>query len=167
MVGWSSSTRRDTLASLLLATNDDGQFFYRGRVGTGFNTVEAERIQGLLETRERKSSPVERAQPAFDSDVSGSLAEQGVRAALEAGVHLTSPDRVVFPDQGVTKAKLARYYAAVAERMLPFIANRPLSLLRCPQGRAKKCFFQKHDTGGFPDQMRTIRLTEKDGSQHG
>ena len=57
------------------------------------------------------------------------------------------------------------YYAAVAERMLPYLANRPLSLLRCPQGRSKYCFFQKHDTGGFPDGLKSLLITEKDGSK--
>jgi bifunctional non-homologous end joining protein LigD len=89
----------------------------------------------------------------------------GLAAAEAAGVKLTSPDRVVFPGQGVTKADLVAYYAAVAERMLPYIANRPLSLLRCPQGRAKYCFFQKHDTGGFPDAMKSLLIAEKDGGK--
>ena len=86
-------------------------------------------------------------------------------AAEAAGIHLTSPDRVVYPGQGVTKADLVAYYAAVADRMLPYIENRPLSLLRCPQGRAKYCFFQKHDTGGFPDAMKSLMITEKDGEK--
>ena len=47
--------------------------------------------------------------------------------------------------------------------MLPYIADRPLSLVRCPQGRSKYCFFQKHDSGGFPPQMKTLPITEKDG----
>lgn len=89
----------------------------------------------------------------------------GEDAAVAAGVRLTSPDRVVFPGQGVTKAGLAAYYAAVAERMLPHIAKRPLSLLRCPQGRAKYCFFHKHDTGGFPPAMKSVPITEKDGAE--
>ncbi|UXN74844.1 non-homologous end-joining DNA ligase [Devosia sp. A8/3-2] len=72
---------------------------------------------------------------------------------------------MVYPGRGVTKADLVAYYAAVAERMLPYIAKRPLSLLRCPQGRAKYCFFQKHDTGGFPDAMKSLLITEKDGSR--
>ncbi|MCR6671961.1 non-homologous end-joining DNA ligase [Devosia ginsengisoli] len=88
----------------------------------------------------------------------------GIAAAEAAGIKLTSPDRVVYPGQGVTKADLVAYYAAVAERMLPYIENRPLSLLRCPQGRSKFCFFQKHDTGGFPDAMASSPITEKDGS---
>src|SRR3546814_1234150 len=48
--------------------------------------------------------------------------------------------------------------------MLPYVENRPLSLVRCPQGRSKFCFFQKHDTGGFPDAMASSPITEKDGS---
>ena len=87
----------------------------------------------------------------------------GVAAAEKAGVHFTSPDRVEYPGQGVTKGNLAAYYAAVGERMLPFIADRPLSLVRCPQGRSKYCFFQKHDSGGFPAQMKKVPIAEKDG----
>ncbi len=89
--------------------------------------------------------------------------QAGLHAAEATGVKLTSPDRVVYPGQGVTKADLVAYYAAVAERMLPYIEQRPLSLVRCPQGRAKYCFFQKHDTGAFPEQMKHIPIVEKDG----
>ncbi|QQR37002.1 DNA ligase D [Devosia oryziradicis] len=89
----------------------------------------------------------------------------GIAAAEAAGIKLTSPDRVVYPGQGVTKADLVAYYAAVAERMLPYIAKRPLSLLRCPQGRAKYCFFQKHDTGAFPDAMKSMLIEENDGDK--
>ncbi|WP_240230671.1 DNA ligase D [Devosia lacusdianchii] len=92
-------------------------------------------------------------------------AQSGINAAEAAGIKLTSPDRVVYPGQGVTKADLVAYYAAVAERMLPYIENRPLSLLRCPQGRTKYCFFQKHDTGGFPDAMKSLMIAEKDGQK--
>ncbi|MDB5621486.1 MAG: ligD, partial [Devosia sp.] len=91
--------------------------------------------------------------------------EAGLAAAEKVGIHVTSPDRVIYPGQGVTKADLLAYYTAVADRMLPYIANRPLSLVRCPQGRSKYCFFQKHDSGGFPDAMKSVLLTEKDGSQ--
>jgi bifunctional non-homologous end joining protein LigD len=94
-----------------------------------------------------------------------SLATRGVLAAERHGVRLTSPDRLAFSGQGVTKADLAGYYDAVAPRMLPHVANRPLSLLRCPQGRSNACFFQKHDSGGFPDQMQRIGITEKSGER--
>ncbi len=91
--------------------------------------------------------------------------QAGILAAEAAGVHFTSPDRIIYPGQGVTKGDLAAYYAAVADAMLPYIENRPLSLLRCPQGRAKYCFFQKHDTGGFPDVMKSMLIEEKDGQK--
>ncbi len=87
----------------------------------------------------------------------------GEAIASKLGVRLTSQDRVVYPGQGITKARLVEYYEAVAEAMLPHIKDRPLSLVRCPQGRTRHCFFQKHDTGGFPEQLRSRTLAEKDG----
>ncbi len=79
-------------------------------------------------------------------------------------VKISSRDRVIFPDAGITKGDLADYYAAVAPIMLPWIADRPISLVRCPQGRAKQCFFQKHDAGSFGDHVRHVDIREKDGS---
>jgi bifunctional non-homologous end joining protein LigD len=81
-----------------------------------------------------------------------------------AGVHITHPDRVVYPDLGVTKRELIEYYVAVADRMLPYIVDRPLALVRCPQGREKECFFQKHASPGWPDLFGKIRIREKSGS---
>lgn len=68
------------------------------------------------------------------------------------GVTLSHPEKVLFPEQGTTKATLAAHYAAHMERMLPHVAGRPLTLVRCPQGRAKKCFFQRHPEG-MPERM--------------
>ena len=78
-------------------------------------------------------------------------------------VDVSNPDRVIFPDAGVTKGDLAAYYRAVAPVMLPWIANRPVSLVRCPQGRGKKCFFQKHDSGTFGPHVLHVPIREKDG----
>ena len=78
-------------------------------------------------------------------------------------VEISSRERVIFPDRGQTKGQLADYYAAIAPLMLPFAASRPVSLVRCPQGRAKKCFFQKHDSGSFGEHVKHVPITEKDG----
>ena len=78
-------------------------------------------------------------------------------------VEISSRDRVIFPDSGQTKGALADYYEAVAAIMLPFAARRPISLVRCPSGRAKKCFFQKHDSGSFGDAVHPVPIREKDG----
>src|SRR5690606_39217692 len=63
-----------------------------------------------------------------------------------AGVSLTNPERVLYPDQGVTKRQLAEFYAEISDWILPVVVDRPLTLVRCPQGRGKKCFYQKHWT---------------------
>ncbi len=91
--------------------------------------------------------------------------DDGEEVAERLGVRLTSPDRVVYPGQGITKAQLVAYYEDVAEAMMPHIENRPLSLVRCPQGPAKHCFFQKHDTGGFPPQLLSSPIADKDGDK--
>lgn len=83
--------------------------------------------------------------------------------APEPAVNISNRDRVIFPESGQTKGQLADYYEAIAPLMLPFVGDRPISLVRCPQGRARKCFFQKHDTGGFGDHVRHVPIKEKDG----
>lgn len=81
----------------------------------------------------------------------------------EIAVKITNRERVIFPESGETKGDLADYYATIAPLMLPFAAGRPISLVRCPQGRAKKCFFQKHDSGTFGDHVHHVPIREKDG----
>jgi bifunctional non-homologous end joining protein LigD len=85
-------------------------------------------------------------------------------AAPDYGVKISNPDRVIYPDSGITKGQLASYYAEVAGIMMPWLANRPISLVRCPQGRAKKCFFQKHDAGSFGEHVHHVPVREKNGS---
>ncbi|MGY2732532.1 DNA ligase D [Sphingomonas sp. UYP23] len=85
--------------------------------------------------------------------------------APEIHIKVSSRDRVIFPESDVTKGELADYYAQVSAIMLPFAGNRPISLVRCPQGRAKACFFQKHDAGSFKgDHVHKVPIKEKDGS---
>ena len=83
-------------------------------------------------------------------------------AKAEAPVKVSSRERVIF-ESGQTKGDLADYYEAVAALMLPFAAGRPVSLVRCPQGRSGKCFFQKHDSGMFGEHVLQVPITEKDG----
>jgi bifunctional non-homologous end joining protein LigD len=84
--------------------------------------------------------------------------------ASASSVKISHPDRLIFPDSPVTKGDLAAYYDAVAPILLPFAAHRPISLVRCPQGRGKHCFFQKHDAGSFGDHVHHVDIREKDGS---
>ena len=90
--------------------------------------------------------------------------EEDVGEATDASpVPISNRDRVIYPESDLTKGELADYYAAVAPIMLPWMGSRPISLVRCPQGRAKKCFFQKHDAGSFGDAVKHVAIEEKDG----
>ena len=82
-----------------------------------------------------------------------------------AGIRISSPDKVLYPEQSITKRDLALYYEQIAEHMLPHVADRPLTLVRCPEGRGKPCFFQKHTSKGRPDAMKTIDIVERDGPE--
>lgn len=83
---------------------------------------------------------------------------------MEPQAAITHRERVIFPESGETKGDLADYCAALAPRMLAFLAKRPVSLVRCPQGRARKCFYQRHHTGGLGPQVHSVPIAEKDGS---
>ncbi|MGQ0661864.1 DNA ligase D [Sphingosinicella sp.] len=91
--------------------------------------------------------------------------ETAAAAPAEAAdeVKISNPDRMIFPESKVTKGGLADYYRAVAPLMLEWLAGRPVSLVRCPQGRARKCFFQKHDSGSFGPHVHHVPIKEKDG----
>jgi bifunctional non-homologous end joining protein LigD len=82
-----------------------------------------------------------------------------------ASVRITHPDKLLDPESGLTKRQLADYYFAIAERMLPHIANRPLSLVRCPEGAGKPCFFQKHVNHMLPPGIGSVMVKDKKSAQ--
>ncbi len=82
-----------------------------------------------------------------------------------ARVRVTHPERVYWPDLGVTKAELLAYWATVAPRALPELAGRPLTLVRCPQGIEGQRFTQKHHRPGFPEWIRSLRV-KGEGARH-
>ncbi len=86
-------------------------------------------------------------------------------AAPAIPIKLTNPGKVLYPEPGVTKKDLAEYYLRVAHEMLPEAMNRPLVLVRCPEGigqdMREKCFFQKHLRDEVPEGVRTVPIEEK------
>jgi bifunctional non-homologous end joining protein LigD len=91
-------------------------------------------------------------------------AKKGEKPTAESsGIRISSADRIIFPGDKLTKGDLADYYAAIEALMLVDTAKRPISLVRCPQGRAKQCFFQKHDSGSMGDHVKHVPIKEKDG----
>ncbi|MFN2384192.1 MAG: DNA ligase D, partial [Gemmatimonadota bacterium] len=80
-----------------------------------------------------------------------------------AGVRLTNPGRVLYPGQDVTKRTLAQFYVAIEEWIVPQLAGRPLTLVRCPRGAGGQCFYQKHADEAFPASVRRVEVPEDDG----
>src|SRR5436309_9275900 len=81
-----------------------------------------------------------------------------------AGVGVSHPDRVVFPAIGATKLDLARYYEEIADWIVPHLVDRPLTLVRCPEGargsgpRDAGCFYMKHSKVWAPAPLRRVRI---------
>ena len=75
-----------------------------------------------------------------------------------AGITLSNPDKVYYPDIGLTKLDIARYYETVAPFMLPYAANRPISLVRCPEGIDGEHFFQRHAMKGMSNAIKQIPI---------
>lgn len=205
IVGWTPSDKQRGFRSLLLGVSKAGKLRYAGKVGSGFNGEEIERLLTLMKPLEMKTAPLEAPRaavrgarwitPELVAEIAyieftgeGILrhpsyiglrqdkkpeavvieAQQPVdslieRGAAHSGIKIINAERVIFPEGKLTKGQLADYYEMVAPIMLPWAGSRPLSLVRCPQGRAKKCFFQKHDAGSFGEDVRHVAIREKDG----
>ena len=83
---------------------------------------------------------------------------------LRVGFSFTNLEKVLYPEIGLTKADLVAYYALVADWLLPHVAGRPLTLVRCPDGHTGACFFQKHVNAGVPEVVDRVEIREEDGS---
>lgn len=118
---------------------------------------------GLRDDKDPRAVVVEEAEMPSD-DAGEKTAEKapkktGRRSAgrsTVAGVAITHPDRVLWPDLGLSKLELARYFEVVAERLLVGVAERPLSVLRCPEGPEAQCFFQKQPMAGLPAAVQRV-----------
>lgn len=80
-----------------------------------------------------------------------------------AGVHISSPDRLVFKKAKLTKREVAAYYAKASRRLLSIAGRRPITLFRCPEGIKGECFYQKHAGAGFPDDVRVLKTAANGG----
>jgi bifunctional non-homologous end joining protein LigD len=125
-------------------------------------------FQGLREDKRAQEIVAEQpaAAPAPDAKASVARPRKTSRArdesAIEiAGVRLTHPDRVLYPDLGLTKTDLARYYQTIGEAMLPHVLGRPLTLVRCPEGLSQGCHYMKHSPNWAPPDLRRVQIQEQ------
>ena len=122
-------------------------------------------FQGLREDKPAKEvireMPKESARKKVSHTHTAAKFESNTPKPSVAGVRLTHPDRVLYPEDEFTKRDLAEYYERIADWILPYVAGRPLTLVRCPEGYAGQCFFQKHLTGSLPDAVRGVMVDVK------
>ncbi|WP_075221667.1 DNA ligase D [Acuticoccus yangtzensis] len=147
-----------------LTMTDDGQLrhaAYRGLADVDASAVELPSDHPATSTDREPPSNARSRTAAAPAAAPAEQRPRRTRAADGAsedtmgetyGVTLSNPDKVLFADQGITKSGLAAHYAAHMERMLPHIEGRPLTLVRCPHGSGKACFYQRHPEG-MPERM--------------
>ena len=80
---------------------------------------------------------------------------------IVAGVRITHPDKLMFPRLGLTKLDIAKYYESIAERMLPHLKGRPLTLVFCPTGVGEGCTYLRHTKLWGPKAIRRVKIQEK------
>lgn len=141
----------------------------KGKAMAKRSTVKTKRTRTAKRPTTAKKSARRRVTKKADGDerpaavAKSSVANAG--AEEFAGVRLTHPERVLFKDAGLTKRDIAEYYAKVAEWILPYIVNRPVTLVRCPEGEGGECFFQKHWTESLPPAVGQVSVPMKSGKE--
>ncbi len=136
---------------------------------TGDHRVRQASFQGLREDKDpreiRREEPVAMPKPPKarkETPPAESTEKPNKKSAntLE-GFHLTHPDKILDAESKLTKQQLAEYYFEVADHLLPHIEGRPLSIVRCPEGSGKPCFFQKHIGQGVAKGVEGITVPNK------
>lgn len=105
-------------------------------------------FQGLREDKPVPAITREKAMPLKKIVTSRPREKAGSKDAMVNNIRISHPDRVIYPGTSITKLQLAEYYQAVADHLLPHVAHRPLSMVRCPEGSGEPCFFQRHIAHG-------------------
>jgi bifunctional non-homologous end joining protein LigD len=163
--------RRDRALAVWVKPGLVVEVFYQGIGGQGllrqpaFKSIRADKSpEDLIVSKRREEKKPEHTQAKVIKKTPA--AKSPARARIPVGtdqVTISHPDRVVFPDSGVTKGDVAAYYHSVAEWIMPELAGRPLSVVRCPGGVSKGCFFQKHVGQGWGKHVLGVDVAEKAG----
>jgi bifunctional non-homologous end joining protein LigD len=207
-----SDVKGKPFSSLLLGTFDGDKLIYSGKVGTGFDSADLDRLARKFKPLERSKSPFEEVpaperkgavwlepklvaqveftertrdgrlrHPSFqglredkparevhreeprdeeEADMPRTRGSTAKKAgdATSHGIKLSNPDKVYYPDIGLTKLDVAKYYETVAPFMLPYVARRPISLVRCPEGIEGERFFQRHAMKGMSKAIKQVPI---------
>jgi bifunctional non-homologous end joining protein LigD len=126
--------------------------------------VAAEASKTMAKKSTRAAKPTKRSASPAASRTKPAPRKAASKPWKEGDVRFTHPDRVYWVDVGVTKQDLADYYGSVWDVMAPHVVDRPLALVRCPEGTKGQCFFQKHASAGLAEQNLRV-VTDTKGRQ--
>ena len=195
------SDNKARVGAVLLGQFENGEFFYKGKSGTGFPEAISDDLIAKAKSLTRKTSPFtagvkpedknpEWLEPSlvcmvnYTEITKDGRIRHGVfkglredKAALQvkpekvtvlstgdpvfSGIKITHPERIVFPENGYTKQDVAAYYDKMADFILPYLKGRPVSIIRCPDGMAKKCFFQRHVAGKSAEFVTQLSIKDE------
>lgn len=122
------------------------------------NLIRQAAFKGLREDKPAKEVVRETPAPVEKTPMPRASATKNNKTS---DLGITHPEKVLDEESGMTKQALAEYYLAVAERMLPHVSDRPLSVVRCPEGSSKPCFFQKHVGRGLPKGVNSFPVPNR------
>ena len=183
---------RKGFGSLLLGLYENDKLKYTGKVGTGFNDQTLKELTKNLSQLEQSNSPfalnspksryvhwikpIKVAEITFANWTNEGLLRAPVFVGLREDkrskdVHMeksdvtqiSSPDKILFKQEKITKLDVSNFYKEIAKYMLPYMKDRPLSLVRCPEGSEATCFYQKHIAGNIPQAFQTFPIMEDKG----
>jgi len=110
---------------------------------------------------DKKPRAVTRERPAASAPASAVTEKTSSHDDVVCGVRITHADRVIYPELGLTKLDLARYYESIGDWIVPHAKGRPLTLVRCPEGLRAECFYMKHAKVWAPAPLERVRIQEK------
>jgi bifunctional non-homologous end joining protein LigD len=125
--------------------------------------VKAKKKAGAHESTARSAKSAMRGATAGKGAAAEADAAPAADDNVVAGIKLSNPDKLLFPEAGVSKRDLALFYDGIAEWILPHLADRPLTLVRCPNGWGKHCFFQKHPDAKVDPLIERVKVQESAG----
>ncbi len=134
---------------------EGGHFRYAGKVGTGYDRETLDRLGDLLDRRCRRGPRA--------TAVRRTTMQAGAHEAFGRTVQVTHPDRVVYPDVGLTKGELLEYHERIAPTMLPHVAGRRVAMKRYPDGIEEQGFFQKAAPEHLPEWVRRVDVPKREG----
>jgi len=118
-------------------------------------------FQGLRSDKDPKEIRREKPTKIQSPGARGSKARATTRRETVVDVEISHPDRILYPNLKLSKIDIARYYETIKEWIVPHVAGRPLTLVRCPEGISGECFFMKHSKVWAPKALRRVRIKEK------